>query len=221
MPSIARVSKFVSSCPMVAAARRTPPLVSLGLIAALATAVLATTGLTGCGGIPEVTAFREQAAEAREQAAIELDRLEAAAASIPEGDPSAADAGAAVTQAQARRDALDDMVERLDTLLSEADTPTDTLSGVAHQLSPLLPEPFRLPILLAAGLGVSVFRGAQLKRSAASIAAGFQEMMQRDDGLRDGVKRHRDLLNAVQTPTAKRIVDEVTKTDRTMLRLPI
>lgn len=195
----------------VSCTRRRRPGRLLGFAVALAVA------LPACDALPEITAFRDQAAAARDDIAVEVDRLEAVQTTAPD-DPVAQDA---LDRARARHAALGDAVQRLDVLLAEAESPSDSLSGAAHALSPLLPEPFRLPVLLAAGLGVSLWRAQQLKRSAASIVTSVDEALRRDPSLKERFAQHADLFRAVQTPTAHRIVDEVTKKDRTMVRLPV
>ena len=178
-------------------------------------------GIAGCDAMADVKAFRDRAAEARDEISAEVELLEAAAGALPDGDPRAARASEALASARSREAAIKEALERLDVLLAEAEQPTDTLSGLAHGVSSLVPAPFQAPILLAAGLGVSLFRAGQLKRSAGSIAASFEEVMRRDPAFKDSVQKHADVLRSVQTGTARRIVDETVKQDRPLLKLPI
>ena len=187
------------------------------LVAALASSFFLVT-IPACDAIPGVAEFRESTAKAKADLAVEIERLEAEARERPADDP----AHETLSAARDRQAALEIAVQQLDHLLAESQG-TDSggvLRGVGS-LTPLLPEPFRIPAVLAAGLGLSIFRARQLKRSAASIATGLQQAMDRDEALKDAVDQHKDLFRAVQTATARRIVDETTRRDRPMVRLPI
>lgn len=176
--------------------------------------------LPACDALPDIAGFRDQAEAARAQIAAEADRLESAAQSLSPDDPAYDPSQAAVADARARQAEIAQIVDRLDGLIADADH-RGAFSGVADALGPLLPEPLRLPAVLAAGLGVALFRARQLKKSAASIASGFQQAMNRDPEFKTAVQTHADLLRSIQTPTAGRIVDEVTKPEKPMLRLPV
>jgi hypothetical protein len=186
-----------------------------------ALAITIAVGAVACDAIPEITSLRDRAAVAHTEIESEITSLEQARRDLAPGSPRAAATEAALAAASQRAASVQALVSQLDTLLDEAENPTDTLSGAAHALSPLIPEPARGPLLLAAGLGVALWRAGQLKRSAVSIVNGFEEAMRRDPAMREKIQGHADLFRASQTPTAKRIVDEVTKPDRGMLRLPV
>jgi hypothetical protein len=88
------------------------------------------------------------------------------------------------------------------------------------ELAPLLPAPWRAPLLLGAALFVSLARARRLKRGAASIARSIGKAMDADPALREAMARNAALIRSVQTETASRIIDE-SDSARRMIRLPI
>jgi hypothetical protein len=187
----------------------------------LPAAVGAVAALGGCGVDEGLVAMREQAREA--EAAIRADRDELAGLveRLPPGDPARARVGAMI---HAREDLIGRFGvagDRLEALISAAESGdiAGTMETGAGVFVPLLPVGAQVPAVLAAGLVASLWRAARLKRSAVSIAEGLEKAMRDDDGLREGVKRNAATLRSVQTPTAKRIVDEVTKPGK--VRLPL
>ena len=103
--------------------------------------------------------------------------------------------------------AVDAAVLELDQIIKEARNPSDPIVSLS---APLLPEPLRSPFLLGGALLAMVARTVQLKRGMASIARSFDKAMQDDEQLRAGVKRNANTIRSIQTPTAQKIVDQVT-----------
>jgi len=178
---------------------------------------------SGCADIPQTvaaaTALREDAARARDRLAGELAGLEQARADLPPDAPSAPDLDAAIGLARARAAALDAAVLHADRVLAEMGRPTDALTQGVGMLTPLLPPPAQGPTLLAAALVATLLRARQVRKGAGSIAASIQNAL-RDPDFRAAFERHADAIRSIQTPTARRIVDEVTKPGP-MLRSPI
>jgi len=168
----------------------------------------------------DARAFRDQAAHVRDDLAARAGELEALRETYPEGTPERADLEAAIDGAAAKAAALDAAISRMDLVLAEADAPTDGLAVAARDLGAYLPEPARLPLLLAGALGATLLRARQLKKGAGSIARSLSTAMKGDPELQTAVARNADTLRTIQTPTARRIVDEHTK-DTPMIRLPI
>ena len=183
--------------------------------------LLAILNLTACDVLPQITAFQDEAHRARENLDTTIARIEGVQQTLTDDDPRRPEIASALADAQRHRAAFDEVLTRLDDAIAETEVPTDSISGLAHAVAPLLPEPARLPLLLGGGLAVSLLRAGQLKRSAASIVSGFERAMSRDDQLRDAFGRNADLFRASQTPTAQRIVDEVKRRDTHMIRLPV
>lgn len=178
--------------------------------------------LAGCGVEGGLLAMRDQAEQVHAQ--IEADRaaLLASAGALPPGDPGRSRIEALAAERAGQAGATASAIERLDALLAsaEAGDGAGTIEGGVGAVLPFLPAGAQLPVLLAGGLAASLWRATRLKQSAVSIAEGLEKAMRDDDQLREGVKRNAGVLRAVQTPTAKRIVDEVTK-DKAMVRLPV
>lgn len=81
---------------------------------------------------------------------------------------------------------------------------TRTIGAVA----PFVPEPYRLPLVLGAGLAASLARGAQLRRAGRAIARGVQRALDADPKLADGFAQHAGKVRAEQPRLARRLVDE-------------
>ncbi len=167
-----------------------------------------------------VRSFRDDAASTRDALLTHAQRLESERGTLSPGDPSIPAADAAIADLRARALVVDAAVARLDRVLSEAAAPSDGLTIAADGLGRLLPEPVRVPLLLAGALAATLARAHQLKRGASSIAHSLETAMRADPNLKEAFKRHADTLRTIQTPTARRIVDEQA-TDRRLIKLPI
>lgn len=178
--------------------------------------------MSGCGLDEELVAMRDRAGALHER--IERDRaeLESAAAALPEGDPARARLEALATERSAQSAAVVGALTELEALIASAQAdPEGALESGAGLLIPLLPAGMQAPTLLGVGLAGMAWRAARLKKSAASIAESFEKAMRQDEQLAQGVRRNAGVLRSIQTGTARRIVDEVTRPERAMLRLPV
>lgn len=174
----------------------------------------------GCIDRAHLLGLRTDAQSVRDEIALQGARLEETAndPALPEDIRRAhADAADALTD---RLGDLDTAIAALDQLLATEQNPEDLWNAVAGPLIPALPEPLRSPVLLLGALGVSLARAAQLKRAAGSIARGIAKAAEKDDEFRSVFNRHADTFRAVQTPAAKRIIDERVRPGF-MLRLPL
>ena len=194
----------------------------IAMAVALSIAALIPLWATGCAGLTleDAHALRADAATLRDDTASRADQLAQLAASLPEGSSTRAEADAALAAARAKQAALDAAIARLDTTLAEAAHPTDGVTLSARALGAFLPEPLRLPLLLAGALTATLLRARQLKAGAASIAASIQKATQTDPDFSAALARHANTLRTIQTPTARRIVDQTTRPG-TLVRLPI
>lgn len=176
----------------------------------------------GCVDMQEVRAVRDEAAQLRDDLRARAGEWERREAALPAGSPSRAVARAAGSLARAKEAAVGAAVSAADEALARANNQDDPLSGGARGVggvAPLLPEPVRVPVLLGAGLVAALLRASALKRGLASVASGLEKAMEEDARFRERFKAHANTFRAVQTRTAKRVVDEVTGEGR--IRLPV
>ncbi len=184
---------------------------------------IVTLSLTACadihGTIAQATVLRDQAAQARQTLDAELADLQSARDTLPDDAPAVRDLDAAIARAHAKRQTLDAALAHADLVLAEMQAPTDALTQSVSALAPLLPPPAQGPVLLGAALIATLFRARQVRKGAGSIAASIQKALS-DPDFRAAFERQAALIRSIQTPTARRIVDETTKPGL-MLRSPI
>jgi hypothetical protein len=190
------------------------------VLAVIALAIV--TALSACADIPQTIAhaqtLRDQAAAARADLGARLADLRATRDALPPDAP-APDLDAAIALAQARAAALDAAVRHADLVLAEMTDPSDTLTQGVSALTPFLPAPAQGPALLGAALLATLLRARQVRKGAGSIVASIQHAL-KDPDFRAAFERHAPTIRGIQTPTARRIVDEVTKPGL-MVRSPI
>ncbi len=189
------------------------------LVAVLLSGALALPACTSWDA-ESVRAFRDDAAATSAHLSNRADALQLEHDALPETDPSRPAANAAIADLRARADLLDAAVARLDAVLTEASAPSDGLTIAAQGLGSLLPEPARLPLMLAGALAATLARAHQLKKGAGSIARSLETAMRSDPNLKEAFARNADTIRTIQTPAAQRIVDEQTP-GKTRVRLPI
>ncbi len=176
--------------------------------------------LTGCIDQAQLVALRDQAQSVRTELQAEVTRLDQDAAEPSLSDQIRLASADAATQLRARLTDLDAGIAGLNQIITSERNPELLWGTVTDSMVPLLPEPLRSPMLLLGALGLAIARAAQLKRAAGSIAKGIAKASEKDDEFRSVFTRNADTFRAVQTPAAKRIVDEKTRTGF-MMRLPI
>jgi|GEM_PF-6802624 len=167
-------------------------------------ACLAVVTLTG--GCVDQAAMRNQIASARQDLGVLRDALAARQRSLRKAleDPSAPPdlAHGWRTQLAAADHAI----------TASADYERDPVGGAAARtigaIAPLVPEPFRLPLVLGAGLAASLARGAQLRRAGRAIARGVQRALDADPQLSAQFAQHAGIVRDEQPSLARRIVDE-------------
>ncbi|MCW5775091.1 MAG: hypothetical protein KIS87_01420 [Phycisphaeraceae bacterium] len=153
------------------------------------------------------------------QQSLEADAVEWArrAESLPEGDPLREAATARQAASEASAAAFRAARSSLERAIAESNNPSDP---IGQAVTAWVPEPARLPALLALGALGAAARAWRLKAGLASVARGIEAAMREDEEFRACFRRHADTFRATQTPTAKRVVDEATR-DGLMLRLPV
>lgn len=179
--------------------------------------------LGGCVDMGELDKFREDAAALRDDlSAREADWLQRLESMSP-GDPLRTSVEAELAAAKAKTAVADAALKRIDQVLDRAKNPggyDDPLGRTVGLVLPWLPEPMRTPAALGAALVATLWRSRQLKQAAVSIARGVNKAMQEDEQFRTAFKRHAGTFRTIQTPAARRIVDEATN-ERFMVRLPV
>jgi phytoene dehydrogenase-like protein len=189
------------------------------LIGAVSLGLVAVTG-AGCADLEAARAFRADAAGLRDSLNAQAARWEATLDALPAGDPARPAVEAERAQAQAAAALVEAGLARVDEVLAEATQPTDPLTQTVGAASPLLPMSLRGPLLLGAAAVVAGLRAWRLKAGLSSVARGLSAALREDEEFRACFTRHADTFRSTQTPTAKRVVDELTST-RPMLALPI
>ena len=165
------------------------------------------------GGCVDQAAMRNQIASARQDLGVVCDALAARQHALRQAleDPSAPADLAAGWHAQLS--VIDDQLAAADHAISasaeyEHDPAGGAVTRTIGAVAPLVPEPFRLPLVLGAGLAASLARGAQLRRAGRAIAKGVQRALDADPQLASRFAQHSDAVRAEQPPLARRIVDE-------------
>ncbi len=179
--------------------------------------------LGGCADFSGVDALRADVEKLRRQAAEDVtaweDRLEEARG-MGADVQTIATAEAGVTASRLRHAALDAAVTGTDAVLAEAAAPGDPIGQIVGLAAPWLPAPVRTPLVLGAAAGGALIRARQLKRGMVSVAVSLREASARDPDFARRFKDQADTLRSIQTPTARRIVDEADPTRR-LVRLPV
>lgn len=178
------------------------------------------TATGGCADTESLRAFRGEASALHEALRADADRWEEQAAQVPPDDPTRPQVLAEAAGARARQQLVASGLARIDEVLAEASNPTDPLSETVGAAAPLLPISLRGPLVLGAAALVTALRAWRLKAGLSSVARGLAAAMREDEEFRACFTRHANTFRSTQTPTAKRVVDEVTS-PKPLLALPI
>lgn len=185
--------------------------------------VFVTLTLGACGSLQETIAqatnLRNDASHARDTVATQIESLETTQASLPIDSTAHADAASALAIANAKLAALDAAVLHADRVLAEMTDPQDSLTQGVGAISPFLPAPVQGPALLGAALIATLLRAHQVRKGAGSIAASIQKAMA-DPDFKQAFERQAGTIRSIQTPAARRIVDQETGS-RPGLKMPI
>jgi hypothetical protein len=165
------------------------------------------------GGCVDQAAMRQQIESARQDLGGLRDALAAREDALRQAlaDPSAPPDLAAGWRAQLAvvRDQLAATGHALDASAQyDADPVGGPIARTVGVVAPFVPEPYRLPLVLGAGLAASLARGVQLRRAGRAIARGVQRALDADPQLAATFAQHADAVRAEQPPLARRLVDE-------------
>lgn len=183
-------------------------LVSRSWIVVSAGLVSAMVWCAGCIDMNEVRQFRDNAAHLRDDLKGQSQALEQKLAGLAPDDPARRDVEAALARAKAKEAAADAAVKQVDLVVSQTAHPDTPLGQAIDWATPWLPEPVRVPLALGAALAASLARASQLKKGMTSIADGLNKAMQDDPEFKAQFKRHANTFRAIQTPTARKVVDQ-------------
>ena len=176
--------------------------------------------MSGCADMHALDEFRADANTLRQSLEARADRWDDTLGKMAADDPARPRAEAEATQARAAVATVDAGIARIDEVLAEAAKPTDPLTETVGAASGLLPMPLRGPLVLGAAAVVVGLRAWRLKTGLASVARGLSVALREDEEFRTCFGKHANTFRATQTPTAKRVIDEVTHAGP-MVRLPV
>ncbi len=175
-------------------------------VTTLLLACLLLTGASGCIREADLLAARDRAAGlSASLAAQEATLQDLAGQATSEPDRRRLEEDLAITRAQ--RTALDAAVTQVDSALQRSADPDDPLGAIVDTVAPWLPAEARLPILLGAGLTLSLARLLRVQRAAESIVDSVEKAARQDPGFRDRLGANADTMRSVQTPAAAALVD--------------
>jgi hypothetical protein len=174
--------------------------------------VLLCVAFAGCVDEAQVGALRSDASGLAQRWSQESRAWESRVAGMTADDPLRPDAEAALARAKAKEAAASAAVTQVDLIVARARNPEDPQGLGAF--GALLPEPVRWPLALGAALVGSFVRQRQLKEGMTSIAQGLGKAMEEDAAFESAFKKHANTFRAIQTPTAKRVIDAAQKSQR-------
>lgn len=173
--------------------------------------VAATAALAGCLDWSQIEKAQFDAHELGQRVTAQRLAAEEALAQAPPDDPTRPGLETLHHRLATRERRMHAAAVELDALIAKARRIDATPEGqFLKELSDLLPPSVGVPLALGGALILSLSRGVQLRRAAKSIARGMEKAMQDDSVFRERFKANAVLFRSVQTPTARRLVDEAT-----------
>lgn len=170
---------------------------------------------SGCadlqGAIARTETWRNQAATVRDSIDEQLGVLESQRADLEPGSTAAGALDTQIALARARHSALDAAITRADQVLNEARDPSDGLTRLAREAAPWIPAPAQGPVVLGAALIATLLRSRQLKHTSTSIINSISHVLERDPQFRTLFEQHADTIRSIQTPGARKLVDQTTR----------
>ncbi len=164
--------------------------------------------LAACVDTAQVKATRDQASQLRESLGAQVQSLQERLDVLPPDDPRRS---AIKEQLDSSRTAL----ESLSTAVGEVDKALEnsgaapSVGEAAGSVAALLPEPWRAPLVLGAGLAAALWRARQLKASLRSVVAGIEVAKREDDAFKARFAANANTFRATQTGLARKVVDQV------------
>lgn len=170
---------------------------------------------SGCadiqGAIAQTSAWRNEAVSVRDTLDQQVETLQTQQGKLEPGSPEAIAIETELKLAQAKRAALDAAIAQANQVLDEAQHPSDALTQIAHGISSWIPAPAQGPLVLGAALIATLARSRQLKQSSMSIISSISHVLERDEQFKSIFEQHADTIRSIQTPTARRLVDQTNR----------
>jgi TolA-binding protein len=138
------------------------------------------------------------------QVTIDALRTEAARAA-----GQAAQTDVEIAGAKLKLAAADAAVKTLDAAIAEYKSPTDPLNQAVQGALPFLPEPVRLPLAWGATIGALLWRSKGLKNALTSVIKSVEALKSEAPSVAAAMTQHAKTIRKIQTPTARKIVDQV------------
>lgn len=180
----------------------------LGRLAAWVGVGLVLGALVACVDMAQVKATRDQAAQVRESLATEVQGLQQRLDTLGPDDPARADIERQLQSSRTALESLTSAVGEVDKALANS-AGAPSVGQAAGSVAAFLPEPWRAPLILGAGLAAAIWRARQLKASLRSVVAGIEVAKREDDAFRARFAANANTFRATQTTLARKVVDEV------------
>lgn len=178
--------------------------------------------LAGCVDLEGVRQERERGSEVVSTLKSRATEYQTSLDALAAGDPARAELAAGLERAARARDALSRRVQELGALEERArkearigEVGGDGVEGVEGGLvvggvdvMDLVPGPWKVVAVLSVGLATSLVRSKQLRDAAASMARSIDKALEEDEKLAERFRQHANTLRTIQTPLARKIVDE-------------
>ena len=164
--------------------------------------------LAACVDVAQVKATRDQAALVRESLAGEVQTLRERLESMPADDPGRGELTRQLESSRTALESLNNAVGEVDKALAASEA-APSVGDAAGSIAAFLPEPWRAPLILGAGLAAAVWRARQLKASLRSVVAGIETAKREDDAFKARFAANANIFRATQTTLARKVVDEV------------
>ena len=162
----------------------------------------------GCTTTDEAIEARSRAVAARDTLAAHTLDLESRLADLPASDPARPDLEAQLQRSRTAAATLSQGIALIDATL--AGTSHSPEAELVDAFDDLLPPAWRAPLLLG-GVGLGLFlRSRQLRQGITTIAQGIEVAKREDPAFLEAFQRHANTFRSIQSPTARRVVDEIT-----------
>lgn len=188
------------------------------LVLSAAVGVLAL--IPGCVDVAELRAQRAQGEDVVAALKSREAKYQSTLNGLPESDPVRVELESAVKRAELARDEVARRVQHAAALEEEvrregaaADSKGSgaVVGGqdvLGQDLMDLVPGPWKVAAVLTVGLATSLVRSRQLREAASSIARSIDRALEEDAKLAERFRQHANTLRTIQTPLARKIVDQ-------------
>lgn len=164
--------------------------------------------MAACVDTAQVKATRDQAAQLRDALGAEVRSLEDQLGALPPDDPQHATVERQLASSRTALESLGSAVGEVDKAL-ENSSAAPSVGEAAGSVAAFLPEPWRAPLVLGAGLAAALWRARQLKTSLQSVVAGIEVAKREDEAFKARFAANANTFRATQTSLARKVVDQV------------